>query len=333
MPIDVHAHLVPPSILDRLAQAGADCGIDVLGDPPACRQCLSFAYGLKSRPMFPRLVEPLDARLEHMERQGITRQVLSIWTDIFGYGLSAEQGSAWHRLMNEELAAWCEHRPDRFSWLASGALPHAALAARELERAVRDAGAVGGVVAANAEGTNLGDLPLDEYWSAACELDVPVFIHPAQPNPPARVQRYALNPIVQYTYDTTLAIGSLISGGVLDRFPELKLIVSHGGGSFPYLAGRFDCLHVRTPREASGNQARNKPSEYRCRLHYDTLLHSPTVLRFLAGSVGIERLVVGTDDSFPPSDEDPLGSLRAAAFTADQIDTIAERNPRRLFRL
>jgi aminocarboxymuconate-semialdehyde decarboxylase len=333
MPIDVHAHLVPPSILDRLAQVGAGCGIDVLGQPPACHQCLSFAYGLKTRPMFPRLVEPREARLEHMALQGITRQVLSIWTDIFGYGLSAEQGSAWHRLMNDELAAWCQVRPEHFSWLASGALPHAAAAARELDRAVREQGAVGGVVAANAEGTNLGDLPLDEYWAAACELDVPVFIHPAQANPPARVQRFALNPIVQYTYDTTLAIGSLISSGVLDRFPKLRLIVSHGGGTFPYLVGRFDCLHARTPRELSGNQARHQPSAYLRRLHYDTLLHSPAVLRFLAASVGVERLVVGTDDSFPPADDDPLGSLSAAGFNPDEIETIAERNPRLLFRL
>ncbi|HWI79636.1 MAG TPA: amidohydrolase family protein [Ramlibacter sp.] len=332
MPIDVHAHLVPPSILDRLAQMGPGGGVEVIGRPPACQQCLSFAYGLKARPFFSRLVEPMKARLDHMDGQGITRQVLSIWTDIFGYGLPARQGGAWHRLMNEELAAWCEPQRDRFSWLASGHLPDGASAARELERAVREGGAVGGVVAANAEGTNLGDLPLDDYWAAACELDVPVFIHPAQPDPPARVRRYALNPIVQYTYDTTLAIGSLISSGVMDRFPELRLITSHGGGTFPYLAGRFDCLHQRTAREASGNQARHKPSAYLSRFHYDTLLHNPAALRFLAQSVGVGALVLGTDDSFPPADEDPLGSLRAAQFTGAEIDAIAERNPRQLFR-
>src|SRR5205823_10493190 len=127
---------------------------------------------------------------------------------------------------------------DRFSMLASGHLPDPAGAARELARAVRELGAVGAVAATNVEGVNLGELPLDEYWAAAVELGVPVFLHPAQPVPTPRTQRFALNQIVQYTFDTTLAVGSLLASGALDRFPALTLILSHGGGALPYLIGR-----------------------------------------------------------------------------------------------
>lgn len=65
-----------------------------------------------------------------------------------------------------------------------------------------------------------------ENWSAAVALDVPVFVHPAQPTPTARTGKFALNQIAQYTFDTTLCLGSLISAGVLDRFPKLRLVVS-----------------------------------------------------------------------------------------------------------
>src|SRR3954466_13027581 len=125
--------------------------------------------------------------------------------------------------MNEELAGFCRADSAHFSMLASGHMPDAASAARELEYAGRELGAVGGVVACNIEGTNLGEMPLDEYWAAASELDVPIFLHPTQPMPTPRSKKYALNQVVQYTFDTTLAMGSLVWSGALDRFPKLKL--------------------------------------------------------------------------------------------------------------
>jgi aminocarboxymuconate-semialdehyde decarboxylase len=332
MPIDVHAHYVPPAILETLREQGANYGIAVTAKPPACAECLAFSYGLRVRPFFPRLLEDPARRLENMHRQGVTRQILSVWTDIFGYGLPSPQGTAWHRLLNRSLAAWCEPDREHFAWLASGALPDAASAARELETSVKQEGAVGGVVAANVEGVNLGELNLDEYWAAATELKVPVFVHPAQPDPTPRTRRFALNPIVQYTFDTTLAVGSLIFSGVLDRFPGLTLILSHGGGAFPFLVGRFDCLQSRMDKQATGDAAKEPASSYLGRFYYDTILHNRGALRFLADSVGVGRMVIGTDDSFPPADHDPLGSLRAAGFVPAEIETIADSNPRRIFR-
>lgn len=332
MAIDAHAHYFPASVLDVLDDRGREFGINVLGQAPACARCLQFAYGLRVRPFPQKLVEDPSERIARMDGQGITRQLLSTWTDIFGYGLPAAEGARWHRLLNDSMAEWCASNSDRFSWMASGALPDAASAARELERSVQN-GAVAAVVAANVEGTNLGELDLDEFWAAAVALGVPVFIHPAQPDPTPRTGFFALNPIAQYTFDTTLAVGSLIASGVFDRFPGLQVLLSHGGGTFPYLHGRFDCLHTRSDHGQTKITAQHKPSDYLSRLYYDTLVHSPAVLRFLAELVGTDRLVLGTDDSFPPADFDPLGSVRAAGFDAATVAKIAEENPRALFRL
>ena len=198
---------------------------------------------------------------------------------------------------------------------------------------MRELGAVGAVAATNVEGTNLGELPLDEYWATAVELDVPVFLHPVQPNPTPRTRRFAMNQVVQYTLDTTLCVGSLIGAGVLDRFPSLRLILSHGGGTLPYVIGRFDIMFERSDRAATGITATSPPSAYLARMYYDTILHDPRALAYLASRVGIDRLVIGSDDSFPPADHDPLASLRAAGFSAPEIQRVGETNPRRLFRL
>lgn len=208
-------------------------------------------------------------------------------------------------------------------------MPDAASAARELEHAVRQLGAVGGIVACNIDGVNLGELPLDEYWAAASELGVPVFLHPTQPAPTPRTRKFALNQVVQYTFDTTLAVGSLVWSGVLDRFPKLDLLLSHGGGALPYLVGRFDCMHERS--HSDDIVSRQPPSAYLHRMYYDSILHEPQALRYLKERVGCERIVMGTDDSFPPADRDPLGSLRAAGFTAGEIQRIASTTPARLF--
>jgi aminocarboxymuconate-semialdehyde decarboxylase len=332
MPIDVHAHYLPPGLVERLRRDGARYGVAVVETEPACH-ALHFAYGLRLRPFFAKLVEEPARRLAGMAAAGIDREILSMWTDMHGHGLDIARGVAWHRLLNESLAAFAQGQGRHFSTLASAYLPDAAAAARELEFAVRQLGAVGAVAATNVEGTNLGELPLDEYWAAAVELGVPVFLHPVQPKPTPRTRRFALNTIVQYTVDTTLCVGSLIGSGVLDRFPALTLILSHGGGTLPYLIGRFDIMFARSEPAATGIAAAAPPSAYLGRLYYDTILHDRHALRYLASRVGVERLLIGSDDSFPPADHDPLASLRRAGFSAEEIHHIGEINPRRLFRL
>lgn len=333
MPVDVHAHYVPPQVVDELERESGRYGINVVMHEPTCQKCLLFDFGLQVRPFFQRLLEPAEKRIDWMRSIGLTRQILSVWTDIFGYALPAEKGAAWHRLLNDKLSAFAATRPDAFSWIASGPLSHAALAAKELERAVKQLGAVGGVAATNMDGTNLGELPLDEYWAAAVELDVPVFLHPAQPVAAPRTAKFSLSQIAQYTFDTTLCVGSLIGAGVLDRFPHLRLILSHGGGSVPYLIGRFDCMHHRADPRQSGVVAEKAPSEYLRRFWYDTILHDPLTLQFLAQRVHADRMVLGTDESFLPHEADPLGMLRRANFSAEDIATIGDRNPRSLFKL
>ena len=328
MTIDVHAHFVPPEILETLKSKGQNFGVDLVETEPGCH-CCRFEDGLTIRPFFDGLLN-VDARIAGMDRQGIDRQILTLWTDIFGYQLPGAKGREWHMVMNDCLARLCEAHAERFWWMASAPLQDAALAAAELERCM-SAGALGVIVSANVEERNLGDCELDEFWAACVALSAPVFIHPTQTSPPERARRYALNQICAYTYDTTLTVGSMISAGVLDKHPGLELILSHGGGALPYLIGRFDRMHHAADRSVTKTVAQRPPSAYLPEFHYDTILHDGAALRYLRDLVGIERMLLGTDEPFPPGDPDPLATLRDAGFDAEEIRRIAEENPRALF--
>lgn len=330
MPIDIHAHYVPPQLLAAIEARGAECGVQLLPSPDGKPPALGFDYGFKVRPFFPQLVEPVAQRRASLDRQGLDRQLVATWPDIYGYGLEREACALWHRMLNDTLAEWCDANADRFSFVASVPLVDAADGAVELERAVA-LGAVAVMVSANIEGVNIGEKPLDPFWAKAEALGIPVILHPVLVGPAPRAAKFGLTQIAQYTFDTTVGVGSILFSGVLDRFPALSLVLSHGGGTFPYLLGRFDVMHERMDRAGQGDVAAAAPSSYASRIGYDSIVHAPKALRFLADSVGIAQIALGTDESFPPADRDPLASLKAAGFSGADIELIAETNPRRLF--
>jgi aminocarboxymuconate-semialdehyde decarboxylase len=328
MKVDIHVHYVPPRLLDRLQRDSSLYSVR-LEEAAAGGRCLCFDGGPAIRPFFPGLLD-LEKRWEEMARQGLDRQVLSVWSDVFGYGLPREKGARWHRLINQCLFQVVEQHPQRLSAMASVPLQDADMAAKELEHCVKQYGAAGGVIAANVDGVNLGDLPLDSFWAAAQELGVPLFMHPVEPVPPPRAAKHNFNPMVHYLYDTTITVASLIFNGVLDRFPSLELVLAHGGGYFPYQVGRFDRVYRNLEAPAVPAMP---PSAYLRRFYYDTILHHPSPLRYLKELVGCDRLLLGTDYPVPPSDRAPLQGFREAGFSSAEVDLVGGDNARRLFRL
>jgi aminocarboxymuconate-semialdehyde decarboxylase len=329
VPIDVHAHYVPPQLIDAVATRGKDVGVQLVpsaGAPPA----LHFDYGFKVRPFFPRLVESVAERRAWLDAQGIDRQIVGTWPDIFGYGLAPDACVVWHRMLNDTLAAWCADNSDRFAWIASVPLIRAEAAAEEAERAA-SLGAIGVIISSNIENVNVGELPLDAFWRKLEALGLPVLIHPVLVAPAPRAAKFALAQVAQYTFDTTLGVGSVLMSGVLDRFPRLRLVLAHGGGAYPYLAGRFDVMHRRMDRAAQGDIASKTPSAYAAQMAYDSIVHAPKALRFLIDVAGLDNVLLGTDYSFPPADMEPLALLRSAGLSAAGIEAIADANPRRVF--
>ena len=330
MPIDVHAHYVPPQLIAAVAARGGELGVRLSPSPEDAPPALSFDYGFKVRPFFPRLVEPVAQRVAWLDEQGIDLQIVGTWPDIFGYGLAADACAAWHRMLNDTLAEWCDGNKSRFAWIGSVPLARAEAAAQELDR-IAGMGGCGVIISSNIENVNIGELPLDPFWRKAQALGLPVLIHPVLVGAAPRAAKFGLAQVAQYTFDTTLGVGSLLMSGVLDRFPALKLVLSHGGGAYPYLAGRFDIMHRRMDRQQQGDVALKMPSAYASQMAYDSIVHAPKALRFLIDATGIDNVVLGTDYSFPPADMEPLALLRGAGLPAADVEAICDANPRRLF--
>jgi aminocarboxymuconate-semialdehyde decarboxylase len=136
---------------------------------------------------------------------------------------------------------------------------------------------------------------------------------------------------VGYPFETTLAAGSLIFGGTLDRFPALDVLLVHGGGFLPYHIGRFDRGHAVRPEPRADGAA--LPSGYLRRFHYDTLVQFPPALAYLVALVGADRVLLGSDHPFWLGDPEPLRVVKDAGLPAAAQAAILGDNAARIFHL
>ena len=229
-------------------------------------------------PLFPRGGWDLERRIGDMDRTGVHRQVLSVPPFTFFYDQDPHLAVETCQVQNNRIAEILAQHSERFFGFAAVPLQDPELAATELERAI-GLGLHGAEICTNVAGRNLDEPELDEFWAKATLLDVPILLHPHNVAAMDRLGKYYLNNLIGNPLDTTIAIGSLIFGGVLDRFPTLKLCFVHGGGYFPYQWGRLEHgYHVRTEPHIHAAKA---PREYLDRFSFDTITHSMGALEYL----------------------------------------------------
>jgi aminocarboxymuconate-semialdehyde decarboxylase len=328
MIVDVHVHFLSPRALDAARTSPSRYGVRVLDDGERPR--LHVGTEAPTRPMLEPLYT-LGLHLAFLERQGIDAAVFGPLMDVAGYSLPPQQGAAWSRAQNEGMAASLAEAGGKHAGLATVPLQAPALAAEELRFAVTSLGLRGAMIDPNALGRALGDRAFDPFWSAAADLGAPVMLHPFLLEAVERFGRHYLHNLVGYPFETTLAAGSLILGGTLDRFPSLDVVLVHGGGFLPYHVGRFDRGHVARP-EARADGA-SLPSGYLRRFHYDTLVQFPAALAYLAQVVGADRVLLGSDHPFWLGDPEPTRIVRDADLPPAAAAAILGDNAARLYRL
>ena len=323
-PLDVHAHFVPPRALEeaRRRPDAYGVGVETLADG---RHRLAFPGAGWTRPLAPRLVE-LGERRRGMAAAGVGQQLVAPWMDVVGYGLPPEVGGRWSRLLNTALAeALAEDGSGAFGGVATVPLQDPAAAAAELEHAVGALGLCGVQIGTNVRGAPLGAAGLEPFWAAAVATRTPVILHPWHVAGEDRLCAHGLLQLLGYPFDTTLAAASLVLDGVADRFPDLAVVLVHGGGFFPYQAGRLERGHRlaqgpgRAPLDALGW------------FYYDTITHWAPPLRYLAEVAGAGRLLLGSDYPFDVGDPDPVGSVRGAGLGAPAEHAILGATARALF--
>src|SRR5438552_18070932 len=227
--VDVHAHFVPPTALEKACAEPARYGLRQEGDR------LVFDGGAPSAQINPLLLD-----VQQRPSAKVDVQLLGNWMDATGYSLPPDKGASWSRLFNHELAAIASGKAERFRTLASLPMQDGARAAEELEYAVKELGMKGAMIACNVNGRTLDEPGFEPLCRKATELDVPIVLHPFHHIEPDRLAKYYAGNLLGNPFDTLIAAASLIFSGVPDRFPDLKIVLLHGGGHLPYQAGRLN---------------------------------------------------------------------------------------------
>ena len=324
--IDFHAHFVPRPALESIA------GAEFLPSYNVETRTVEFPSGL-SRPVAPGLVD-LSLRVEAIDQNQIDVQVLSPWTELIGDDLPRTDAVRWASLLNDSAAASIGGA-SRFRLLAA-LPPRGGDAAQELQRCVRELGFLGGTLPTQVAGVDLDEAHLEDLFSVAVSLDVPLFIHPGRVLEPARMGTFFMSNICGYPFETTLAALRLVFSGICDRYPSLKVVLAHGGGTLPMLAGRAAHTVGRVPGIPGSSST---PSEILDRFYYDTVIHDPMALAFAISRVGPERMVLGTDMPFPMAIARPGDLLREAAsyqvnqVAVDSVEPLLDLNARLLLGL
>jgi aminocarboxymuconate-semialdehyde decarboxylase len=314
--IDLHTHILPHDWPDLDARYGYGGFVRLHHYKPCCARMMKGEHVF--REITDNVWDP-QRRIEECDKAGVTMQVLSTVPVMFSYWAKPADTLDLCRRLNDHIAEVVRAHPTRFAGLATIPLQDPQMAAQELERCVRDLGLrgaeIGTHVDANvhlsrAEPLNLDDVSLAAVWSAAQQLDAAIFVHPWDMVGKERMPKYWLPWLVGMPAETSLAICSMMFGGVFERFPKLRVAFAHGGGAFPFTAGRIEHgFHVRPDLCATENKIR--PRDYLAhgpapaRFYVDSLVHDPDALRLLLKVFGAQRVALGSDYPFPLGEAHP----------------------------
>ena len=318
--IDSHAHIMPPG-WERLDKQFGYGGFIYLED----EEGTDAKRMMRDDGVFFRRVErncyDEAAILPEMDAYGVSKMVLCTIPVLFYYWAKPEHTAQWSRFVNDHLQSVHDKHPDRFIVLGSVPMQDVSLAIEEMRRC-HQLGMPGLEIASHILDKNLDHPDFYPFWEEAQKLGMSIFIHPWEMMGQKDMEKYWLPWLVGMPAETSRAICSMLFGGVFDRYPELKVMFAHGGGSFAHTLGRISHGWHCRPDLVNINNV-SDPYEYRGRFWVDGITHDQDALRYLIQVIGEDRIAYGTDYPFP------LGDLEHGAFI-EAMDDLPNTTKRKL---
>ena len=319
--IDTHTHILTQETAALLSKAAPKVPVTIAAIDS------DFATldvgGTVYRP-FPTGGFDIARRLRDMDAAGVDVHVLSATPQTYLYNLDPALSATVAAIQNDQMAKHIAAHPDRFMGIATLPLAQPAAAADELRRAMTKLGLRGSMFASNVKGMNLDDASFEPLWATAQELGAFMFIHPNNIAGADRLKSYYLANLIGNPLDTTIAAASLVFGGVLDRYPKLKVMLAHGGGFTPYQAARWE--HGWAVRPEPKKHVSTQPKNIAGRFFYDTILHSAPVLEFLIKQAGPGHVLLGSDYPYDMGMPDCVKHVRSLAISdADKASILGAR--------
>ncbi len=313
MIIDVHTHFLSRDCWDAIDKNGRHYSPTIVTSPEG--EELMVVKGINRGPIARQMWDP-EKRIKDMDAAGVDIQLLSASPPLIYYDLDAEACLWFSRLQNDGIARTAKEFPDRFRGIATVPLQDTEKAIAELDRAVNNLGLVGVEILTTVNGLALDAPELLPFYKAVESLNVPILIHPEILPGSTHMKKYFLANLVGNPLDTTLAAAHIIFGGVLEKFPKLKICLSHGGGYLPYQRGRWE--HGFKVREECRVSISKPPSEYITHLYFDIVTHFLPALEFLVGSMGADKVLLGTDYPFDMAETQPVDMVQRLANVSEK---------------
>jgi aminocarboxymuconate-semialdehyde decarboxylase len=289
--IDTHAHILSDDTMRMIAKEAPKLA-PVIKDMNA--DVTTLTVGSTPYAPFIKGGWNIEQRLKDMDSTLVDVQVLSATPQTYYYTEDASVGVALSQIQNDQIAKHVKDHPERFIGIATLPMQAPEKAAAELRRGITELGLRGAMIGSNCQGKNLDDPSFEPFWKEAEALDAFIFIHPVYVAAADRLKDYYLRNFIGNPLDTTIAAACLVFGGVLEKFPNLNVVLAHGGGFVPYQTGRWiHGWHERRPEPQV--KLKKSPEEFIKKLRYDTILHAAPQLESLVGWVGPQRVLLGSD--------------------------------------
>ncbi len=300
--IDIHTHILPPQIPKFKDQFGYG-GFVELRECPGCSYVDMYSdEGKFFRRVDPNCFDP-QVRVKEYDQHKVQVQVLSTVPVMFSYWAKPKDTLYISQFLNDHIAKVVSDFPKRFVGLGTLPMQDPQLAIQEIKRGMQ-IGLKGFQIGSHINQWNLSAKELFPVYQALEENGAALFVHPWDMMGQEKMQDYWLPWLVGMPAETSLAICSMIFGGVFEKFPKLRVAFAHGGGSFPMTVGRvqhgYDC---RPDLCAVDNP--HPPKKYLGHFYLDSLVHDPAVLRYIIDLVGAHRVCLGTDYPFPLGELEP----------------------------
>ena len=292
--IDTHAHIVLGKAFGKAGKYGPDTGLDENGVP----YFRIGSYKMKPMQYEGTIFMENNLIIEAMDKIGIDLQLLSPNPLTMFHRIEGDIANEFCKIHNDAMVESIQEYPDRLLGSATLPMQDVDAACIELERSINELG-----LSAVSTGTDypfgLDDPRLDDFYKTVIDLDVPLFLHPASTGGAEgpddwRMGRYDMSIMLGYAYEETLAVATLIIGGVLDRHPDLDICISHGGGAMPYLIERFSEMSEFRDWAPEGVKKNGFVNELK-RLWFDAHVHGEKSQKMLFDLIGEDRLVYGTN--------------------------------------
>ena len=305
--LDIHCHVrcEKAAALVEGNEAVSRWFLETAADPRS--QDINRQNGVRTR------VQGMSAeqRIADMDHMGIDIQAISPAPRQTYYGADPELGLAAARAVNDFIAEICGRWPERFTGLGTVPLQAPDLALAELDRLHKSLGFRGIEIMTHVAGEDLSAERFRKIFARCEELGLLVFMHPDGFTEPRRFLDHYFANVIGNPLDTTVAVHHLIFGGVLEAYPNLKLVLAHGGGYLPAYSGRID--HAAAARPDCCEHLKRMPTEYLKRLYFDSLVYTRHQLEYLVQQYGADHVLVGTDYPADMGEIDPVGFIEGAA--------------------